>query len=170
MLLKNDKELAAQKVYEYYLLTQIDKLEPSQKETILDTLNENNRLSSHLAQSILLSDSSLENKIESTKIPKINDFDDLEMILEHLPQYSKLAMNQANLLPSEINPDTSYGIEIEAKLAGANNARIDSSKLKKKLEVYKQFIELGTDYNDQLAELRTLKGGFKLNKESQKAF
>ena len=167
--LKTDKEPAAKKIYEHYLTTQLGNLETSQKKEIIDVLNENNRLSSHLAQSLFLSEPRLKEGIETKKFPEINNFEDLEKILDNLHAHSKVAMNQVDLLPFQINPDANYGIEIELKLAGDNGCRDDTSIIQERLKHYADFIELGTDFGDSISEMRTGEGGFKLNKENQKS-
>ena len=164
--LKTDKEPAAKKIYEHYLTTQLGNLEPSQKEEIINALNENSRLSSHLAQSLFSSEPSLKATVLTEEFLPVNNFDDLEKILQNLHVYSKLAMNQVILLPSLINPDANYGIEIEMKLAGENNYRDPNSHIQKLLEPFSNFIELGTDFGGMIAEMRTGNGGFKLDEEN----
>ena len=169
--LKTDKETGAKKVYEYYLTTQLHNLKDTDKEDIIEISNENSRMSSHLSQSILLSQN---NKIEPISFPKVNDFSDLENILDDLPKYSKLAMNQKTLVPVEMNPNADYGIEVEIKLDGPSSIRDENSEIKRSLEPYKDLVELGSDYNEDhlydthIGELRSLAGGFKLKAETQK--
>ncbi|MFZ4084387.1 MAG: hypothetical protein ACOYK1_02440 [Vampirovibrionia bacterium] len=177
--LKTDKEPAAKKIYEHYLTTQLGNLETSQKKEIIDVLDKNNRLSSHLAQSLFLSEPSLKEGIETKEFPEVKNFEDLEKILDNLHAHSKAAMNQVDLLPSQINPDAKYGIEIEMKLAGKYGDRDDTSLIQKCLKPYAGFVELGIDFpiddpstktgvKGKISELRTLSGGFKLNQENQR--
>jgi hypothetical protein len=179
--LKTDTEPAAKKIYEHYLTTQLGDLRIEQKKEIIQILDKNNRLSSHLAQSLFLSEPSLKEGIETEEFPEVRDFEDLETILTNLHIHSKVAMNQVDLLPSQINPNANYGIEIELKLAGANGYRGDTSIIKKRLQPYADFIELGIDFGildrstgvlsnveGLISELRTLSGGFKLNQENQR--
>ena len=166
--LKTDREPAAKKIYEHYLTTQLGNLEHSQKKEIIDALNKNSRLSSHLAQSLFLGEPSLKEGIEIKEFPLVNNFEDLEKILQNLHAHSKVAMNQINLLPPQINPDANYGIEIELKLAGSKGERDDNSPIQKLLKPYASFIELGIDFGGSISEMRTLDGGFKLNEENQR--
>ncbi|NBV99901.1 MAG: hypothetical protein EBR67_10445, partial [Proteobacteria bacterium] len=166
--LKTDREPAAKKIYEHYLTTQLGNLEPSQKKEIIDALNKNSRLSSHLAQSLFLAEPSLKEGIEIKEFPLVNNFEDLKEILDKLHIYSRIAMNQVNLLPHQINPDENYGIEIELKLTGANGYRGDKSPIQESLKPYAGLIELGTDFGGAISEMRTLSGGFKLDKTNQR--
>ena len=166
--LKTDREPAAKKIYEHYLTTQLGNLEHSQKEEIIDALNKNSRLSSHLAQSLFLGEPSLKEGIEIKEFPLVNNFEDLEKILQNLHAHSKVAMNQVDLSPSQINLDANYGIEIELKLAGSKGERDDNSPIQKLLKPYASFIELGIDFGGSISEMRTLDGGFKLNEENQR--
>ena len=176
--LKTDKEPAAKKIYEHYLTTQLGNFSIEQKQEVIKILDENSRLSSHLAQSLFLSEPSLKEGIETKEFPEVKNFEDLEKILDNLHAYSKAAMNQVDLLPSQINPDANYGIEIEMKLAGKYGGRDDTSLIQKCLKPYADFIELGIDFrirdpltkklSGKISELRTLSGGFKLNEENQR--
>lgn len=164
--LKTDKEDPAKLIYEYYLTQNLDNLALEQKQTVLDILEKNSRLSSHLAQSIIIQNPDLKKDISQLKFPEIINYEGLEKILEDLSKYTKLANNQTDLIPSAINPDKNYGIEIELKLRGSDNSREDDSPIRRDLKAHEDFIELGTDFNDAIAELRTLEGGFKLNQEN----
>ena len=77
-------------------------------------------------------------------------------------------MNQTNLVPDKLSPVARFGIEIEMKLAGDDQFRDEKSPIKKSLEKYKDFIELGKDCFGSIAELRTLEYGFPLDHEHQK--
>jgi hypothetical protein len=165
--LKTDKEPAAKKIYEHYLTTQLENLEPSQKKEIIAALDKNNRLSSHLAQSLFLSEPNLKEGVKTEAFPEVKSFEDLEKILDKLHAHSKIAMNQVDLLPSQINSDTKYGIEIEIKLAGENGYRDPYSTIQNSLKPYSDFIGLGTDFGYSISEMRTGRGGFKLNEKTQ---
>ncbi len=179
--LKIDREPAAKKIYEHYLTTQLENLESSQKEEIIDALNKNSRLSSHLAQSLFLAEPSLKERVETKEFPQVNNFEDLEKILQNLYAYSKVAMNQVDLLPPQINLDANYGIEIEVKLPGMVVHTDGNLCMRERLKPYADFIELGIDFGlwdpvtqkrseteGEISELRTLSGGFKLNEENQR--
>jgi hypothetical protein len=179
--LKTDTEPAAKKIYEHYLTTRLGDLRIEQKKEIIQILDKNNRLSSHLAQSLFVSEPSLKEGIETQEFPEVRNFEDLEKILTNLHAHSTVAMNQVDLLPSQINPDANYGIEIELKLAGKNGYRDGTSIIQKRLQPYADFIELGIDFRildrstgvlsnveGLISELRTLSGGFKLNEENQR--
>ena len=179
--LKTDREPAAKKIYEHYLTTQLGNLAPNQKEEIIDALNQNSRLSSHLAQSLFLSEPSSKDRLVNKEFPAVNNFEDLEKILKDLQSHSKVAMNQVDLLPPQINPDVNYGIEIELKLPGMLVHTDGNPGIRELLKPYADFIELGIDarfwdrVNDVISEtegyfseLRTLSGGFKLNEKNQR--
>ncbi|MCH2226305.1 MAG: hypothetical protein MK033_00890 [Candidatus Caenarcaniphilales bacterium] len=165
--LKNDSEDSAKLIYEYFLLNNLDKLKAQDKEEIIKALEANSRLSSQLAQTLIIDNPNLSNAIpEQVKL----DFKNisLEEILNDFENYIKIASNQTCLMPEELDPEKNYGIEIEMQLRGRNNHRAANSPEQIMLQPYRNFIELGTDFGNEIAELRTMKGGFKLNNENYK--
>ena len=168
--LATDKEKSAQSIYEHYLSVEADNLSTEQKKKVLETLSNSNSLSSHLAQTIIHNSPELVKDLKLEVFPQINSVNDAVKLFQgSKDKLVKLAMNQVDLVPEliKISPDKRFGIEIEMKLKGYDQIRDQHSQFQKALEDYRDFIELGTDIHDTIAELRTLKYGFPLDDKHQ---
>jgi hypothetical protein len=157
--LREEREPAALKIESFYLTSVQDTLTNQQQIDILNSLKSKNLLSSHLAQSLLINNDELKNELKNIEnFPQVTNFNQLDNVLTNKDRYIDLANNQINLVSS----DATFGIETEIDLQGNTGFRSKDNDLHKNLEPFKDLVELGVDFNGNIAELRTLDNGFKL--------